>query len=218
MGILENVISKVEVQKKNKDRVNVYIDGEYAFPCSSEVIFLHSIKVGQMVDGSILQGIVNMDNFIKCKSAALRIIERSYKSRKQIYDKLIEKDYDGATIEKVIDFLKEYKLLDDEKYAEAYIKEKIKDQGKNKIKYALINRGIPNEIIEEKLSLIDGEQEKQAAIILAEKKYNILLKSENDQRKIYKKLGDHLIGKGYKFEVVKVALNKILKEVSDEEY
>lgn len=218
MAILKNVISRVEVQKKNKDRVNVYIDGEYAFPCSSEVIFLHSIKIGQMVDASVLQEIVNMDNFIKCKSAALKIIERSYKTRKQICGKLVEKDYDEVTIEKVIDFLKEYKLLDDEKYAEAYIKEKIKNQGKNKIMYALINRGILKEIIEEKLSLIDDEQEKQAAIILAEKKYSIILKSENDPRKIYKKLGDYLIGKGYNFQVVKVALNKILKEVSDEEY
>lgn len=213
---MNNAISKIEVQKKNKDRVNVYIDGEYAFPCSSEVIFLHSIKVGKVVDFNNLQEIINMDNYIKCKNSALRIIEKSYKSQKQIYDKLVQKDYDENTIEKVLAFLKEYNLLDDGKYAEAYIKDKIKDQGYNKIKYSLINKGISKELIQEKLNLIDSEEEEQVAINLAEKKYIILLKSEIDSKKIYKKLGDYLIRKGYKFEIVKAVLNKILKEFNDE--
>jgi len=214
--ILNNVISKIEVQKKNKDRVNVYIDGEYAFPCNSEVIFLHMIKVGQTVDADNLQEIINLDDYIKCKNAALRIIERSYKTEKQIYDKLIQKDYDKASINKVLDFLKEYKLLDDEKYAKAYIKEKIKEQGKNKIKYALISRGISEEIIQENLSLVDGE-EKQSAMNLGEKKYNILIKRDDDPKKIYKKLGDYLITRGYNFQTVKIVLNKILKGFNDEE-
>ena len=216
MVILNNVISKIEVQKKNKERVNVYIDGEYAFPCNSEVIFLHRVKVGQVIDVDNLQEIINMDEYIKCKNSALRIIEKSYKTRKQIYDKLIKKDYDKVAIEKALDFLNEYKLLDDEKYAEAYIKEKIRSQGKNKIKYALISRGISEEIIQEKLSLIDGEEEEQTAIILAEKKYRLLLRNEEDSKKIYKKLGDYLISRGYKFQLIKTVLNKVIKDFNDE--
>jgi len=215
--ILNNVISKIEVQKKNKDRVNVYIDGEYAFPCSSEVIFLHMIKVGEVVDPNNLQEIINMDNYIKCKNSALKIIERSYKTEKQIYDKLIEKDYDKPSIERALDFLKEYKLLDDEKYAKTYIKEKIKEQGKNKIKYALISRGISDKIIQECLSLIDSEEEEKSAMYLGEKKYSILIKREDDPKKIYKKLGDYLISRGYDFQTVKIVLNKILKGLNDEE-
>jgi regulatory protein len=214
---LNNLISKIEVQKKNKDRVNVYIDGEYAFPCNSEIIFRHNIKIGQIVDADNLQEIVDMDNYIKCKNAALRIIEKTYKTQKQIYDKLIMKEYDKKTIEKVLDFLKEYNLLDDEKYAEAYIKDKIKDQGKNKIKYTLIGRGISEDIIVEKLGLIDIDKEEQVATSLAEKKYIILVKSENDSKKIYKKLGDYLIRKGYKFQLIKTVLNKILKDTSYDE-
>ena len=217
MFSLNNVISKIEVQKKNKDRVNVYIDGEYAFPCNSEVIFLHMIKVGQTVDADNLQEIINMDDYIKCKDSALRIIERSYKTEKQIYDKLIQKDYDKASIDKVLDLLKEYKLLDDEKYAKTYIKEKIKEQGKTKIKYALISRGISEGIIQENLSLIGNEEEEQSAMNLGEKKYNILIKREDDPKKIYKKLGDYLITRGYNFQTVKIVLNKILKGFNDED-
>lgn len=217
MDILNNVISKIEVQKKNKDRVNVYIDGEYAFPCSSEVIFLHMVKVGEIVDPNNLQEIINMDNYIKCKNYALRIIERSYKTEKQIYDKLVEKDYDVVAIGKTLDFLKEYNLLDDEKYAKAYIKEKIKDQGRNKIKYTLISRGISEKIIQEKLNLIGSEEEEESAMNLGEKKYNILIKREDDPKKIYKKLGDYLITRGYNFQTVKIVLNKILNGFNDEE-
>lgn len=214
---MNNLISKIEVQKKNKDRVNIYIDGEYAFPCNSEVIFRHNIKIGQIVDADNLQEIVDMDNYIKCKNAALRVIEKTYKTQKQIYDKLIMKDYDKKTIEKVLDFLREYNLLDDEKYAEAYIKDKIKDQGKNKIKYTLIGRGISEDIIVEKLALIDSDKEEQVATALAEKKYIVLVKSESDSKKIYKKLGDYLIRKGYRFQLIKTVLNKILKDISYDE-
>ena len=33
---MSNIITKIEVQKRNKDRVNVYINEEFNFACSSE--------------------------------------------------------------------------------------------------------------------------------------------------------------------------------------
>ena len=74
-----------------------------------------------------------------------------------------------------MDFLKQYKFIDDEKFTETYIKDKLKSQGKNRIKYSLLNKGIDEELIKEKLSYIDNDDEENVALKLAQKKYKILI-------------------------------------------
>ena len=41
---MEKIITKVEVQKNNKNRVNVYVDEEYAFSCAAEVVYKYDLK------------------------------------------------------------------------------------------------------------------------------------------------------------------------------
>lgn len=213
---MNNSITKIEVQKKNKERVNIYINDSYAFSCSAELVYNYQLKTGKIVEINELEKVIEEDNFIGCKNAALRVIERSYKTEKEIYDKLLAKEYDEKTISRTIEFLKAYNFVDDKKYAAAYIKEKIRTQGKNKIKYSLIRKGVPEAIILDRLNEIGKEFEGNTALILAEKKYNILVKSEVDYRKIYKKLGDYLIRIGYDGEIVKDVLNKVVKEEKNE--
>lgn len=208
----KSIITKIELQKRNKDRVNVYINEEFSFACSAELIYTCNLAKDKEIDMASLKEIINKDNFIKCKSYALRIIEKTYKTEKQIFDKLYQKEYDEKIIDKTIDFLKEYKFIDDEKYTEAYIKDKLKSQGKNRIKYALVNKGISETLIKEKLSCLDKDIEENTALKLAEKKYRILIKNEADVRKIYKKLADYLVRSGYNLDVVQNTLNNIVKE------
>lgn len=208
----KNIITKIELQKRNKDRVNVYINEEFAFACSAELIYTYSLSKDKNIDMDYLKEIIDKDNYIKCKSYALKVMERTYKTEKQIFDKLSQKEYEEKVISKTIDFLKEYKFIDDEKYTEAYIKDKLKSQGKNRIKYALLNKGISDELIKEKLSYLDKEDEENTAVKLAEKKYKLLIKNESDIRKIYKKLGDYLVRSGYNLDIVQNTLNNVVKE------
>ena len=125
-------------------------------------------------------------------------------------DKLLLKGYEIETIENVMEFLKNYKFIDDEKYTEAYIKDRIGTEGSSKIKYSLIRKGIPEAIIMEKIELLLQGKEKNAAYELAKKKYNILIKSEKDSSKLYKKLGDFLFRKGYSYADIKPIIKEII--------
>lgn len=214
----KKIITKVEIQKRNKDRVNVYINEEFSFACSSELVYNHNIAKDKVVDMDYLSKIIHEDNFIKCKTTALRIIERSHKTEKQIYDKLVEKEYDEKIIKRAIEFLKEYKFIDDDKFVELYIKEKIRSQGKGKIKYSLVKKGIDENKITEKLNNVDSSIEEKTALTLAEKKYNIIMKSEKNKNKIYKKLGDYLVRNGYNFNIVQNTLKTVVNKEDDTEY
>ena len=206
-------ITEISVQKKNKNRCNIYIDNVFAFGVSNELIYKENLKVGMMVDEEKLKKIAYEENLINCKETALKIIERSYKTKKEMIKRLLEKGYALEEVNETLKFLEEYNFINDESYTKAFINDRTKTQGKQKIKYALKNKGVSDEIIEEELSKLDMEKEKENANILALKKYNILIKRESDKYKLKEKIIRFLISRGYNYEVAKDAVNEILKSV-----
>lgn len=204
-----NIITKIEGQKRNKDRANIYIDNEYAFSLSCELVYKEGLKVNEKIDIEKIKVIAKKDNYLKCKNTALRIVEKTFKSEKELKDKLILKGYDSEAIDKTISFLKEYNFLSDNNYAKMYVKDKSRVQGKNKIKFDLIKKGINDNIIEEEISNIDREDEREGAYNLAVKKYNTIAKRENDKFKLSQKLYRFLLSKGYDYDTVSYAVKKV---------
>ena len=129
-----NIITKMEISKRNKERINIYIDEEYAFSISAELVYKENLKVKDKVDVQLLKKLSDEDNYIKCKNTALKIIERTYKSEKELAERLELKGYDSHIIKRTINFMKEYNLLNDNSYATMYVKNKSKIAGKRKIK------------------------------------------------------------------------------------
>lgn len=203
-------ITKIENQKNGKERVNVYVDGEFDFSCSTEIVFAEKLQTGVFLDVDKTEKIVSEDEYLRCKNSALNILEKTYKTEKEMNDKLLKKGYEKYTVKKVIDFLKKYDFVDDAKYAEMYIKEKIKNDGMNKIKYSLMSKGICENVIKDISQEISTETILSAAQELAQKKYNLLIKNESDKRKIYKKLGEYLMRKGYSWNESKTVISSIL--------
>ena len=184
------IITKIEIQKKNKERVNIYLDEEYAFSISAELVYKENLKVKDVVDIEKLKSVADKESYLRCKNSALKIIERSYKTEKEVIEK--------------------YKFLNDDYYAEAFIKDKLNSKGSQRIKQDLIKKGIPRDKIEEKLEGIDKSAEKNTARVLANKKLRIIQKSENDTYKISGKLYRFLISKGYTYDVVKEVVKDVM--------
>lgn len=202
-------ITKIETGKRNKERVNVYIDDEYAFSINMELVYKFGLKVNEEVNKEKLIEISKSENLSKCKESALRTIERSYKTEKEIRDKLLSKEFDSETIDITIDFLIEYGFIDDSKFVSMYIKDRIRTQGRNKIRYSLISKGVNKLLIEEAFSTLDRDDEMERAIILCEKKYLNISKREDDDFKIKNKLTRYLLGRGYDYDIAK----EVIKEV-----
>ncbi|MBM6838456.1 recombination regulator RecX [Clostridium saudiense] len=206
-----NIITKLEIGKRNKERINVYIDDEFAFSLSAEIVYKENLAPKQVIDIEKLTRLSREDEFMKCKNSALKIVERSYKTEKEIFNKLIAKEYSKESINRVIEFLIEYNLINDRNYVKMYVKDKLKSQGKNKIKYNLKRKGISDELINEELSKIDYDDSKDGAIILAQKKYNELQRRESDKYKLSQKLYRFLISKGYNYDLASDVMKEVIK-------
>ena len=136
-------------------------------------------------------------------------MKKAYKTEKEVRDKLILKGYEENSINKSIEFLKEYNFINDDNYTKVFIHDKLKSQGSQKIKYTLIQKGISKDSIDEELSNLNKENEKNVALNIAKKKLDIIKKKENDNYKISGKLYRYLISKGYGYDVT----NEVVKEI-----
>ncbi len=204
-------ITSLEVQKKNKERVNIYVDGEFLFACDAELVYKYNLKSGMQIDTEKLVAIVEEDNYSRCKAQALRFLERSSKTMEQLKAKLLEKGYSEATIERAVEMLENYSLIDDSAYAKQFVSSKQRTAGRRKIKYELLNRGVDQELIEETLEKQLGENYMEALKALASKKLQSLSKN-NEERAAMKKTIDFLLRKGYTYGEVKEVLGNILEE------
>lgn len=204
-------ITAIECQKKNKDRVNLYVDGEYLLSLYAELIYKYKLEKGKEIDKEKLVGILKMDEYEKAKNKALRSITRTEKSEKRIREKLL-KDFDEDIVEQVVEFLKKYSLVDDARYAERIVSNDVnfKKVGKNMIKQNLYSKGIGREHIERAISEIDREKELENAIYLSEKK--ILKIKDKDNRTKKNKLYQHLAYKGFDHDTINLAIRQVLED------
>lgn len=211
-------ITKISENKKNSNRVSIYADEEFLLSCDKELIFKRGLVKGMKIDTDLLLEIAEEDTFIRARETALRSLERTMKTEEEIQKKLLEKEFDDDTIARVISLLKEYNLLNDARYAELYLKEKLRSRGQKKAKFELLHKGVDKEVLNEALdSLKDSSLEEETCFKLAKKKYDQLCKREQDPFKLKSKLYTFLAGKGYEYELISSTLRKILAD-SDEEY
>ncbi|SCH35757.1 MULTISPECIES: recombination regulator RecX [unclassified Romboutsia] len=203
------IITKIEQQKKNQDRVNIYVNGEYFTAIFKELVFTFNLKKGDEIDEDSLRSLLNDEMYIKAKNKALNILSKADQSERKIREKL-SNDFEEDTINKVIEFLKRNNFINDNLLAQKIVNTNLNLNkcGKNRIKQNLYNKGLDSNAISEAISEIDSDAEFENAMYLAKKRYD-RIKNE-DKRKIYQKLSQHLTYKGFNYDIIKRVLNKLL--------
>lgn len=107
--------------------------------------------------------------YIKARDRAIKYIMFKMRTSYEVFNKLLELEFDEEVINKVIDDLKELEYINDEEYTRRFIEtnKKSKKVSKSFIKIKLKNKGIDNEIIEkyvDELNLDDTDAIKKQLI------------------------------------------------------
>lgn len=206
-------ITGIEIQKRNKNRVNLYVDNEYLLSLQAELVYKYNLSKNQEIDEEKLLEIARADDYEKAKNKALNSLSKVEKSEKKIREKL-SADFDEEVIEEVVEFLKKHELVDDERFAEMIVSNDLnfKRVGKNRIKQNLYTKGIKREYIESAISDIDSDVELENAIYLAKKRLPKI--KDKDINKVKNKLYQHLSYKGFSYDIIKSAIREVLEEDS----
>lgn len=205
------IITKIEYQKRNKSRVNLYADEKFIGGLSVETVMKNHIKVGQEINENTLSYLTTQTEKEVALNLATRYIAKSQKTAKEVTDHLLKKGFEQEAVDFAIEKMQEYGYVDDELYTKSFVKFKSKDNGKRKLKYALKNKGISEEIIGENLDNLDSTE----AVKNTLEKY---LKNKPFDQKTKEKAYRHLASRGFESGEIVSALNKYIKEKDDERW
>ncbi len=151
------VITKIEPQKKNKNRCSVFIDGTFSFGISEFDAKRFQLQEGMILSDEDINSIRNDILIQDAKQYVLRLLDRKEYTEIGLKRKMTERGFDSVTIDSTINFLKEYHYIDDVSFADRYIRSALQSgkSGIRKIQYDLQNKGIASEIITKILCEID---------------------------------------------------------------
>lgn len=166
------------------------------------------LNVGDQLSFDTYKDILADDEFNRGKNIALSKISYAQKTSFEIEKILKDNDFSTNTIEKVIDFLNEYGILNDELYVKSYVSDKnnISRWAKNKIRYSLKSKKISDILIETYIDKISDDEEYEKAYNFAIKKARDNFSMENKQ-KVYR----YLAGKGFEFDIINKVVGELFK-------
>ena len=101
----ESRITALEPQQKRKNRVNVFIDGEFAAGLFDTVAHDLGLRVGQAITPARLEEIAQAETLRRAKEDAYRLLGFRARSEKEITDKLTQKGYEAEVIALVAESL-----------------------------------------------------------------------------------------------------------------
>ena len=190
-------ITDMQIQKRNKTRANIYLDGEFAFALEMLTVMKLGLKIGKDIDVETVKMAVFDSEVSVAFGKAVDYLARAMKTTKQMHDYLTKKGYATDVVDTVIQKLQGYKYLDDQAYARLYTQQSKTHKGERRIKQELLNKGISHDQVDDEVQ-IHKEDQLQTAIALAEK----YLKNKDRDIKTMQKLQRFLLYRGFDFDTV----------------
>jgi regulatory protein len=155
------------------------------------------------------------DDLERCHISALRILGYRWNSEAELRRKLASKRFDKEVIETTIARLRDEKWLDDNRFAEAFVRTKaMKRMGRGRIKGALRAAGVDSESAERAIRAnLDPEKEMEGLKVLCAKRMRMLVRRHGeeflDTDEGRNKLTAWLLNQGYDAALVRDVLTKL---------
>lgn len=161
---MPNIITALQIQKQNKERVNVFLDGQYAF--AVQLMLAAGLQKGQQLTPAEIAELQQTDEEQRAYASAIHFLGYRPRSRAEVKDHLLGKQFTLAVVEAALERLTTEKYLDDEAFAQYWRenRERFRPRGARALRYELRQKGIEKAVIDEALGDLDEEATAWAAI------------------------------------------------------
>lgn len=195
-------ITRLEVQARHKDRVNLYINDVFVTGLTLDTAVKNGLKIGKDVDEKFAVDMIFDSEKQSAFNKTANYMKSSIKTVKQIKEYLNKKGYDEAVINAVVEKLKEYKYLDDSQYVTAFVNTNKSKYGVRKLREKLKQKGVADA----NLSVLDDYEEDVDALKKVAEKY---MSHKEKTPENYNKLYRFLAMRGYNFDDINACVNEI---------
>jgi regulatory protein len=200
-------ITAIEPQKRDPDRVNVHLDGEYAFSLAR--IVAAWLQVGQELSAEKIAALQNGDAKERAYQQALLFLSYRARSTSEIRQNLRKHKIPEEVIEQTVERLQSEKLADDDQFAKAWVENRstFRPRSRRALAVELRQKGIPDEAVQAALTDVDEEALAYEAGLKRVRRLEGL--EWNDFRT---KLSEFLARRGFSYSVIAPVVSRIWGE------
>ncbi|MDF2986360.1 MAG: regulatory protein RecX [Eubacterium sp.] len=203
-------ISSIEFNERITSMATVYLENNVSFCLPKKRIQLLELVEGKSLSEETLNYILDTEVYASAKSSAVNYLALKLRTSFEVRQKLQEMGYDENTIEKVIGNLNEINYIDDNNYAQKYLREKtrLKPKSARLLSMELKQKGIADEIINnafEEFELDEGE----VALELLRKRYSRHTAFDD---KLIQKMKSFLMSRGFNYSQISRAISSFLPD------
>jgi regulatory protein len=204
----KRIITGIEQQKKNPNRVNIYLDEQFAFGLY-KANALH-LKIGEALDEPTIQALKQTDTIEEAYQKALRLLNIRPRSEHEIRSRLQGYGFVDEIIDPVVAILLEKEYLNDQQFAAEWVENRtaFRPRGKRLLRMELMKKHVDEEEIQTALEALpeEGQLVREAA-----KKYSNRLKGL-DESTFKKRLYGFLVRRGFAYDDIKPILDEVWEE------
>ena len=195
-------ITALEPQKRAKDRVNVHLDGEFAFGLA--LLAAADLRVGMWLDDAKIAELQLADGVEQAHSRALDYLTYRPRSEAELRAYLLEKGCLEGVVEEVLARLARVGLVDDEGFAHYWRdnRARFRPRGRRMLSYELGQKGVASEVIE---AALEDYDEVAAARKVAQEQARRLGNLPPDVAR--RRLFERLARRGFSYDLIREALS-----------
>jgi len=194
-------ITQITQQARRTDRYSIFVDGKYAFSLSESALLESKLASGQELTKQQVSKFKQLSQDDKLYNQALRYVALRPRSRWEVEFYLQRKHASPALSELILNKLSHTGLLDDEKFARAFVADRrlLRPTSRRKMTMELRKKRIADELIDAALG--DGGEQERVAL-----EHVIQIKRRQSKYQDDLKLMQYLARQGFSYDQIKAAL------------
>lgn len=196
-------ITALKLQARNRARVNVFLDGRFAFGLAK--LEAARLRLGQELSEADIARLQAADAREQVHARALQYLARRPRSEGEIRQHLQKHKVTEADIEQEIERLRQSGLVDDQAFARLWVENRaaFRPRSQRALRAELKRKGVSADVTKAALAAADDAASAEQLALRRASRLAGLPRPE-----FRRKLGDFLARRGFDYDTVKAAVDK----------
>ena len=209
-------IAKFTTQKKNQDRLNVFIEREgreeFAFAIDVDVFIKYGLTKGMELEDDFVRDVLEAEEAQKAYKLAINYLSYRMRAVSEVRDYLLKKEISEPAIKTAITRLQDQRYLNDSEFAKAYVQTKFNTSpsGPVKIKRELEQLKIDPEVVESVVSDLTHEELLEKAGKFVKRKQ--METNRRSATEVQQRIQQTLVQRGFSFDIISEAIQTFWEE------
>lgn len=203
-GLRQGTITAIAPLPRQRSRVAIFLDDEFAFGLDAELVRRHGLKKGVVLPVAVQEQLLLDEELRNALNRAFRLLGQHSRSEQELRQKLEAWRFHATVVERTVARCRDLGYLDDAQFARDFARTQLnrRPQGMARVRVAMLHKGIAANIADQALSEVFAPG---ASAALAEKAAEKFLKRHAGQvppDTLRRRLADHLLRAGFSWEEI----------------